>query len=227
MLNGNKVIALLPIKANSERVIGKNFRDFSGKPLYRWILDSLLEIDEIDQIVINTDARKLLEVSGLTESKKLLIRNRSKELQGDSVSMNLILKDDIKSVESDIYIMTHATNPLLRKETILSALHAYESSRNHDSLFSVNRVQTRFYRENMSAVNHDPDNLIPTQELEAWYEENSCLYVFTADSFMKTEARIGESPQMYETPRLESIDIDEEDDWFMAEAIASKLMGTK
>jgi len=227
MLNGKKLVALLPIKANSERVRGKNFRDFSGKPLYRWILETLLDIGEIDQVVINTDARTLLEKSGLVESERLLVRDRSQNLQGDSVSMNLILRDDINTVESDIYLMTHATNPLLSKETILSALNYFDSLEGHDSLFSVNRIQTRFYRENMSAVNHDPKVLIPTQELESWYEENSCLYVFTEHSFMRTGARIGQSPQMYLTPRLESVDIDVEDDWFMAEAIASKLMGSK
>lgn len=225
MLNGKTITALLPIKANSERVKGKNFRNFAGKPLFQWILDSLLEIQEIDKIVINTDARQLIEACGVKENSRLLIRDRKKELQGDLVSMNLILGDDIKAVKSDVYLMTHATNPLLSSNTISAALDKYLLSDPHDSLFTVNKVQTRFYRNDMSAVNHDPDNLIPTQELEPWYEENSCLYIFSADSFSATNARIGKDPIMYETPGLESSDIDEEDDWFIAEALANKLAG--
>ena len=42
----DKIVALLPMKANSERVVGKNFRDFNGKPLFRWILDTLLSVGQ-------------------------------------------------------------------------------------------------------------------------------------------------------------------------------------
>ncbi|MEO7797673.1 MAG: hypothetical protein ABIY47_08115, partial [Opitutaceae bacterium] len=47
-------VALLPIKANSQRVRGKNFKELQGKPLFQWILDSLLAVDEIELVVINT-----------------------------------------------------------------------------------------------------------------------------------------------------------------------------
>ena len=56
-----KIVALLPMKANSERVKGKNFKIFNSKPLFRWMLDTLLAIKEIDQVIINTDAREILE----------------------------------------------------------------------------------------------------------------------------------------------------------------------
>jgi CMP-N-acetylneuraminic acid synthetase len=49
-IGSSRVVALLPLKANSERVRGKNFRDFDGKPLFRWILDTLLSVDEIDRL---------------------------------------------------------------------------------------------------------------------------------------------------------------------------------
>jgi CMP-N-acetylneuraminic acid synthetase len=65
-------------------------------------------------------------------------------------------------------------------------------------------------------VNHDPDNLIPTQNLEPWFEENSNLYIFTRESFATTNARIGKRPMMYEGPRFESIDIDTPADWDLA-----------
>ena len=90
----NKIVALLPMKANSERVKGKNFRDFNGKPLFRWILDTLLAVEEIDQVIINTDARAILAENGLVDSERVKIRDRKPEICGDLVSMNLILADD-------------------------------------------------------------------------------------------------------------------------------------
>ncbi|MEM0966380.1 MAG: acylneuraminate cytidylyltransferase family protein [Verrucomicrobiota bacterium] len=218
----HSLIALLPMKANSDRVKGKNFRNFAGRPLFRWILDTLLEIEEIDLVVINTDAREILAENGLTDSKRVLIRDRKPEICGDMVSMNRVLADDLDAIRSATYLMTHTTNPLLRAATIQAAYESYLQSRKDgfDSLFSVNRYQTRFYREDGSPVNHDPDNLVRTQDLEPWYEENSNLYIFNRGSFAETGARIGARPQMFETPHLESADIDDATGWHLAEIIA-------
>jgi len=217
------MVALLPMKAHSERVPSKNFRALAGKPLFRWILDTLLELDEIDLVVINTDAREILSRAGLESGGRVLIRDRKPELCGDHVSMNLILADDIEQVPADNFVMTHTTNPLLGAETIRKAIAAYRSGVSNgtaDPLFTVTKRQTRFYREDGSAVNHDPNKLLRTQDLEPWFEENSCLYIFTAKSFASTNARIGSKPILYETSKVESVDIDDAHDWAIAEALA-------
>jgi CMP-N-acetylneuraminic acid synthetase len=219
----HKLVALLPMKAHSQRVTSKNFRIFAGKPLYRWILDTLLSLPEIDLVVINTDARDILKQSGLESGGRVLIRDRKPEICGDFVSMNLVLADDVQAVEADAYLMTHTTNPLLGAQSIRKAIEQFRSQMadgSADSLFTVTKRQTRFYRADGSAVNHDPDNLIRTQDLEAWYEENSNLYLFTRESFQSTNARIGKKPILFETSKIESSDIDDQEDWQIAEAIA-------
>jgi CMP-N-acetylneuraminic acid synthetase len=223
-----KIVALLPMKANSERVKGKNFREFNGKPLFRWTLDTLLAIKEIDQVIINTDAREILAENGLVETDRIVIRDRKKEICGDMVSMNLIIEDDVNNVDADIYLMTHTTNPLMTAITVGGALESFQTQKNSgdaDSLFTVDKIQTRFYTEDCSAVNHDPDNLLRTQDLEPWFEENSNLYIFTKEAFDKTNARIGENPMMYETSKFESIDIDTPDDWDFAIVAGGYLLG--
>ncbi len=221
-----RIVALLPMKANSERVKGKNFREFCGKPLFRWVLDTLLEVDEIDQVVINTDARHILAENGLVETDRIVIRDRKPEICGDLVSMNLVLADDVENVDADIYLMTHTTNPLMSADTARAALAAFREAHaagRADSLFTVDKVQTRFYRADCSPVNHDPDNLVRTQDLEPWFEENSNLYIFTRDSFAGTNARIGRKPMMHEGPSFESIDIDTPQDWDFA-VVAARFM---
>lgn len=224
--NKPRIVALLPMKANSVRVSGKNFRDFCGKPLFRWILDTLLSVEEIDQVVINTDARHILADNGLVETDRIVIRDRKPEICGDHVSMNLVLADDVANVPADLYLMTHTTNPLMSADTIRKAIAAFiegQAQGKADSLFTVDKVQTRFYRADCSPVNHDPDNLIPTQNLEPWFEENSNLYIFTAESFAKTKARIGKLPMMYEGPYFESVDIDTPADWDFA-VVAARFL---
>ena len=220
-------VALLPMKAHSARVSGKNFRDFCGKPLFRWILDTLLGIELIDRVVINTDARDILAEHGLVDTNRILIRDRKPEICGDFVSMNRLLADDVANVDADVYLMTHTTNPLMKAETVRGAFAAFLEARAEgraDSLFTVDKVQTRFYRSDGSPVNHDPSNLIRTQDLEPWFEENSNLYIFTRESFAKTEARIGAKPMMYESAKFESIDIDTPDDWDFAVAATRYLL---
>lgn len=221
-----RIVALLPMKANSERVKMKNFRSFCGKPLFRWVLDTLLAVPEIDCVIINTDARAILLENGLSESPRILIRDRKPEICGDFVSMNTVIADDLANVPADIYVMTHTTNPLLSVATIRSAINRLQEAQaagQADSLFTVDKVQTRFYRADASAVNHDPNNLIRTQDLEPWFEENSNLYLFTQASFAQTQARIGRNPMMFEGPRLESIDIDDQEDWDFAVIAAQYL----
>jgi CMP-N-acetylneuraminic acid synthetase len=82
-------------------VKGKNFRPLAGKPLFRWILDTLLSIEAIDRVVINTDARHILAENGLTDGPRVMIRDRRPEICGDTVSMNLILADDLAAVSAD------------------------------------------------------------------------------------------------------------------------------
>lgn len=224
MSGSSRCVVLLPMKANSQRVKGKNFRLLHGKPLFRWVLDSLLSIEAIDEVVINTDARGILAENGLTDGERVRIRDRKPELCGDTVSMNLILADDIAAVAADTYMMTHTTNPMLTPATIQAALAAYKTGvaeGRADSLFTVNKIQTRFYRADGSPVNHDPDNLIQTQDLEPWYEENSNLFIFSRESFAKTGARIGKQPILHVMDQMEAVDIDTPEDWALAEAVAS------
>lgn len=143
------------MKANSQRVKGKNFRVLHGRPLFRWILDSLLDVPQIDQVIINTDARHILAENGLVESDRVVIRERRADLCGDDVSMNLILADDIANVPAATYLMTHTTNPMLKAATIGAALGQYQqavTTGTADSLFTVNKTQTRFYCEDVSAA---------------------------------------------------------------------------
>lgn len=220
-----RTVALLPMKGHSERVPDKNFRLLGDRPLFRWMLDTLLSLPQVVRVVINTDARDRLEALGLVEGERVQIRDRKSELCGDLVSMNRVLADDVAAVPAELYLMTHTTNPFLSAATIGRALEALAASPGHDSLFSVNRVQTRFYRADGSAVNHDPSNLIRTQDLEPWFEENSCLYLFTGDSFAATSARIGRRPLLFEMPRRESLDIDTPEDWELAQALAASSAG--
>ena len=213
-----KIVALLPMKENSERVPNKNFKLLGGKPLYQWILDSLCQIECIDNIVINTDSENILNRA--FNNKKIILRKRNSKICGDFVSMNKVIEDDVMKIHSDISVMTHTTNPFLSSKTIQDSIDDFVRSKN-DSLFTVNKYQTRFYDTSGKAINHDFNKLERTQDLDPYYEENSCLYIFSRKSFLEHQNRIGNNPIMKEIPKIESIDIDDMEDWHLAEKIAN------
>jgi N-acylneuraminate cytidylyltransferase len=214
----SSITALVPMKGHSERVPGKNLRAMCHKPLFYWILDSLSRSKYIDRIVINTDSPEIAQ--GTTKLFDVTIIERPTELQGDFfVANDLIAYDLLQFPETEFFLQTHSTNPLLKTETIDRAIEAFFRQRTHDSLFSVTELHTRLYWTEGTPVNHDPSNLIRTQDLEPIFEENSCLYIFSRESFKKNNNRLGDSPMMFPIDRFEAVDIDEEYDFLLAESL--------
>jgi len=220
MIHNRKVAALVPIKCHSERVKEKNFRDFCGKPLYHHIINTLDRVYAVDEVIIDTDSQRVIAEAPKLSGKIQIIK-RPAELCGDHISTNRIFEYDLSQTKADIYVQTHATNPLLKAETIAKAIAKFISIEDeYDSLFSVNVYQSRFYTYDGAPINHDPENLIRTQDLQPIYEENSSLYVFTKESFKKKGRRIGIKPFMFVTPPIESTDIDDELKFRIAELLA-------
>lgn len=215
------MIALMPMKAHSERVPNKNIRPFLGRPLYNFVLEELLESLYIKRIVINTDSEAIkADILGL-KNEKIRIIDRPKEICGDFVGMNDIIKYDLSVTNSDYYLQTHATNPLLTSDLIDKAIEVYfKKISDYDSLFSVTKIQSRLYDKNGYPINHDLGELKRTQDLEPIYEENSNLYVFSKKSFYMSENnRIGKNPQIFIMDKKNAIDIDEEEDFQLAEIL--------
>lgn len=218
-----KVIALLPMKGHSERVPNKNLRDFAGVPLYHAVMKSLLASPYISKVIINTDS-ELIKSDALANFDRVEVMDRPEAIQGDFVSMNEIIRYDLDHTNADHYLQTHSTNPLLSAETINAAIEAYfNGQEQHDSLFSVTRLQTRLYWEDGKPVNHNPQELLRTQDLPPVFEENSNFYIFSKASFLNSgEKRIGLKPILFEVNKLEAVDIDYPEDFELAEILYTK-----
>lgn len=216
-LKSPTITALVPMRHHSQRVPQKNFRLLDDKPLYQHILATLLTVPELTRIFVDTDSPVI--AAGIAEYFPMVtVIERPEKLRADDISMNAILQYDISQAPSDFYLQTHSTNPLLRAETLSKAIQTFLSAYpRRDSLFSVTRLQTRLYDQAGNAINHDPRVLIQTQDLPPVYEENSCLYLFSADTLGKHGTRIGETPILFETDPEESWDIDEEIDFKLVE----------
>ena len=217
-----KLAALVPMRHHSQRVPGKNYRPLAGKPLYQHILETLQAVPEIDTVIVDTDSEPVMDgVQRFYPDVKLIAR--PEHLRADDVPMNDILLHDTAQAQADFYLQTHSTNPLLKPETISRAIQSLISNYpKYDSLFSVTRLQTRLYWQDGRAINHNPLELIQTQDLPPVYEENSCIYVFTRENLERKKHRIGDSPMMFEISADEAWDIDEELDFEIADFLMRK-----
>ena len=210
-----RLVALVPMKGHSERVPNKNLRTFNGRPLCHWVLNTLNAVPAVDEVVVNTDSEAIA-----AEALRLdaTVFDRPEELRGDHVEMNDIILHDVRRTEADRYLQTHCTNPLLCPETVTGAVAAFDE-RDCDSLFSVTPLRTRLWDGDGEPINHRRDELKRTQDLPPVYEENSNLYLFTEASLERRENRIGDDPEMFPMDPSESMDIDEEVDFRIAETL--------
>lgn len=218
-----RIVALVPMRHNSERVPQKNFREFNGKPLFYWILNTLSKCPSVDAIYVDTNSPTIKE-NAPAVSKKVAIIDRPAHLCAGETPMNEILLHDVSLIDADYYLQTHVTNPLLKAETIERAIQTFLDSGEHDSLFAVTRLQTRLWNEQGAPVNHNLEILLRTQDLPPIFEENSNLYIFTKETLRARKNRIGTRPLMFEIPWHEACDIDEEIDFRVAEFLATQAL---
>jgi len=216
------IVALVPMRHQSVRVPGKNYRSLAGKALFRHILDTLLACPEITQVVIDTDSPTISDALRQHYPDVLLLK-RPDHLCADTIPMNEVLLYDTSQVPADLYLQTHSTNPLLRPQTISAAIQVLLANYpSYDSLFSVTRIQKRLWDTLVRPINHNPAILLRTQDLPPVYEENSCMYLFTRQTLEIRRNRLGERPYMYEMDPAEAWDIDEEMDFLIADLLLSQ-----
>jgi len=223
MVQPIKVIIFM--KGYSERVPRKNMHDFCGRPLFHWILDVLSTSNFIDEIIINTDSDEIADSA--RKNYNVTIHMRPDYLcKITENEANEIIEYDISLSNGDLFLLTHSTNPLLKIDTIDRAIESFINQKTHDSLMSVTPLQKRLFWENGQAINHNPNELIKTQELPIIMEENSCLYIFSRSMFENKKNRIGDKPLLFPINKLESIDIDDLDDFKLAEAAMKYRINT-
>lgn len=212
-----RIVALVPMRHESERVPGKNYRNFAGRPLFHHIIKTLLKCNRIAEVVIDTDSSVIMEDSR-RNFPEIRLLERPPHLRDGTIPMNEVLLNIISQISADFYLQTHCTNPLLTPESVTLAIEKFlEYYPMYDSLFSVTRMQTRLWDSMTRAINHNPAILARTQDLPPVYRESSTLYIFPGKTIELHRNRLGLRPFMFEINPIEAMDIDEEIDFRLTE----------
>lgn len=213
-----KIVAVVPIKLNNRRLPQKNTKTFTnGKPLCYYVLSTLLKIEEIQEVYVycsNPDIRKYIP-----EGVRYLQRSESLDL--DSTKMNEVLRNFATDINADIYVMSHTTAPFISKEAIQKGIQAVKAGE-YDSAFAAKKLQDFLWSKG-KPFNYHLDAIPRTQDLPVLFEETSGFYIYRRDIITEKFRRIGENPYIVEVGEIESIDIDEMEDFIIADAVYNYL----
>lgn len=123
-----KVVAFVPIRLNSKRVVGKNLKLLGDKPMMCYLLKTLVEVPSIDEVYVYCSSEEVRPL--LPEGVKLQLRDTA--LDSDTALGEQIYDAFVKEVEADVYILAHTTSPFIKGETISKAIEEVLSGA-HDS----------------------------------------------------------------------------------------------
>ena len=223
-----EAIALVPARCGSKSIPLKNSKNFCGKPLIYWTLKALQESKSIDRIILATDCESIAEIAISLQFSKLEIFKRRPENATDHASTESVMLEVIESLNLNInsfFNLVQATSPFLTSNDIDSTFELLKN-KGYDSVLSCVRNK-RFFWNSDGAFNYNYKNRPRRQDFEGQLMENGAIYVSSVENIVRDKNRLSGKIGIYEMPEYTAIEIDEEDDWLMAEMIMKKHVLSK
>lgn len=212
-----KVVAFVPIRLNSKRVVGKNLKPLGGKPMMCYLLETLVQVPNIDEVYVYCSSEEIRPL--LPAGVKLLLRDTA--LDSDEALGEQIYDAFVRDVQADVYMLAHTTSPFIKASTISNAIEQVVTGHN-DSAFSAQKIQTFAWYDG-KPLNYSPTSIPRTQTIEPVYVETSAFYIFERDMWVQHHRRVGDNPYMAIVGPVEGVDIDYPEDFELAEMMVSKL----
>ena len=208
-----KIVAIMPIKLQNERLPGKNTKLLGDKPLLQYELLSLQRTEMTDEICVYCSDEAVRPF--LPEGVRFLRRPACLDLP--TANFSQIFESFMQTVDADIYVYAHATAPYITVGTMRECIQAVRSGA-YDSAFCAVKIQDFLWQDG-EPLNFDAGNIPRSQDLKPIYRETSGVYVFTREVFEKYHRRIGRNPFVKEVSFREAVDINNPEDFALAEAL--------
>lgn len=214
-----KVKALVAVRSGSERVVNKNLRPFAGSSLLEVKVRQLLAIPDLDGVVVNSNDERMLK---LAESLGAETVKRDPRFASNQVSMSEVYHNMASCLDADVVVYANVTNPLVESSSYSKAIRTFfDLSGEFDSVNSANLVKEFMFLDN-KPLNYDVANQPRSQDLPNIYALNFAFSVLTRESMIKYKNVVGLHPYMFELSEIESVDIDTEFDFEVADFFYSK-----
>jgi len=222
-------IAFIPARCGSKSIPLKNIREFCGKPLIFWNLQALENYENIDKVYVATDCEEISSIVKSFGFSKVDVYYRSAENASDTSSTESVMLEFINNNDfdnNDLFLLVQATSPLTQTEDFKKAMKMFIDEKS-DSLLTCVRTKRFFWNEDNTSLNYDYKNRPRRQDFDGMLMENGAFYISSIKNITEYKNRISGKISIYEMEEYMSIDIDEEDDWIIAEKLMYKYILNK
>ena len=215
-----RTVAWVPIKLNNQRLPGKNTKLLAGKPLCSYMLETLTQIDGLDDIYVYCSQEDIIQY--LPNGVKFL--KRPEKLDGAMVGHYEIVESFINTIDADVYLNAHVTNPFVKRESIQRGLDKVLSGE-HDSAHTVQKLNKPSWYHG-EPFNFTRTKMYRNQDIDPMYiDMNLCIY--KKEVYTEQKSRYGKNPYFIELSQIESIDIDYPEDFMFAEVMYQTFLKNK
>ncbi len=205
----------------------KNILKFLGKPIIAYTIEATLETQLFEKVVVSTEDN---EIASISKQYGADIAFRPQELAGDQarvvdVCANLLISERDSGRHYELFCCLYATAPMRKAEDIRRTVDLVEGGQ---ADFAI-AVTEYFFPPHQALFENPSDYLAPvwpdwnekkSQELPVMFIDNGSTYVAWVDQFMKHKSFYGERLKGHFMPRIRSIDIDNKEDFLLAEKLA-------
>ncbi|MET1258521.1 HAD family hydrolase [Flagellimonas sp. DF-77] len=217
------VVAFIPVRGGSKSIPFKNIKDFCGKPLVYWTVKAAVDCTRIDRVVVATDSELIKNtVEGFGLEKTEVYERKSENAQDTSSTESVIFEylEAEGLSDNERFILIQATSPFLSSGDLNKGLDLLST---HDSVLSCVRTKRFFWNEGGAPLNYDYNNRPRRQDFEGLLMENGAFYMNSVGNIIASNNRISGNIGIAEMPEYTAVEIDEEEDWIMAESLMRRF----
>jgi len=226
-----KIDIFLPCRSSSVRIKNKNIKKFSNIKfgLFELKLAQLMLVKGVQNIIVSTNDKKILNYLKKKITKKLIIDKRPDYLCTSKVSTDELVKYVPKVIKSDHVLWTHVTSPFFQAKDYDNAIKVYKKNiKRNDSLMGVTKIQDFIYDTKKPInFNKKKQKWPPTQSLRKLFVVNNSIFLTSKKNYINLNDRIGKNPFLLEIKKIKSFDVDWPEDFKIAENIYESIYKKK
>jgi|TARA_B100001094_G_scaffold209691_1_gene203591 CMP-N-acetylneuraminic acid synthetase len=213
----NKLTAIIPVRAGSQRVKDKNIKPFAGTTLLEIKIETLKRVQGIDEIVVTSDSEKMLDIA---TKYNVSTHKRDEHFASNEVNNSDFMQNLSTIVEDGDIMFAPCTSPLLSSETITEIVTKYKTGNFKNIVTAISHKHHMWL--DGRPLNYNPSDSPNSQDLPDIYSVNYGCCILSKEDLHKHKNVVFE-PTFFLTDEIESIDIDTEFDFKVAEYIYGEL----
>ena len=207
-------VAVVPVRKGSQRVKNKNFKPFAGKNLLLHKIETLKQIPQIDEIIINTDSDQAIEIAKKCNVK---FQKREEYFASSECTNSEFWKHIAENTNAKYIMFTNCTSPMIKKETFIKIIEKFRKMKNeYDSINTATELKEYLYKDN-KPINFDPSNALNSQDLPEILKLNFAVSIISKDLMFEQKSILGKKPFLFKVDEFEGIDINTHMEFMFAE----------